>query len=163
MLYNNFIACMMLCSVLGLLYMISVEDWQYIIFPIGILLWGFFKFFDEDDREYLRRRGINPDEFNAFFPDEYDKHRNNSSVYAPSGNARREGNTISWDSPSDSRRDTSPMYVGGFNGGRTRTYQNPLYKGIVNKCKRNFKISITKETNGNESEHRVFHSVNSCR
>lgn len=165
MLYNNFIVCIMVCALMALLCMIDNGDWQYIILPIGILIWGIYKFFDEDDRKYLEERGIDPDEFNAFFPDEYDnysygRNRHQSrSTYPP----YREGNTITWNSPSDARRNESPTYKGGFGGYYSRKrYENPAYKGMVNKCKRNFKISITKETEEkDESRDRVFHSVHS--
>lgn len=60
----------MTCAFMALLCMIDNGDWQYIILPIGILIWGIFKFFDENDRKYLEGMGIDPDEFNAFFPDD---------------------------------------------------------------------------------------------
>ena len=172
MLYNNFVACMMTCAAFALFCMVDDQDYKYIILPIGILLWGVFKFFDANDRKYLERKGIDPDEFNYFFTEEdyyydhpYDRNKN---IYAQSGdNTRREGNTITWDSPSDSRRE-SPMYNGGFGGYggynqyQRRTYQNPLYKTIAKKCKRNFKISITEETEKeNEPRRGIFHSVHS--
>ena len=176
MLYNNFIVCMMVCAFMALLCMIDNGDWQYIILPIGILIWGIFKFFDENDRKYLEGMGIDPDEFNAFFPDEYDNysygrnrhhhHHHSGNVYTPNSNdwdSRREGNTITWDSPSDARRSDFPTYNGGFGGYYSRKrYENPAYKGMVKKCKRNFKISITKETEEkDESRNGVFHSVHS--
>ena len=173
MLYNNFIVCMMVTALMALFCMIDNGDWKYIILPIGILIWGIFKFFDENDRKYLESRGIDPDEFNAFFPDEYDnysygRNRHQSrNIYAPSGNnsdkSRIEGNTITWDSPSDTRRNESPTYMGGFGVDYSRRrYNNPAYKGIVNKCKRNFKISVTKETEEkNESRRGIFHGIHS--
>ena len=184
MLYNNFVVCMMTCAIFAIFCMVDAQEYKYIILPIGILIWGIFKFFDANDRKYLEERGIDPDEFNYFFSEEdyYDTHypyqRNryhssssNKSIYAPSNpnNVRREDNTITWDSPSDTRRE-SPMYNGGFGsfGGtyneypRRRHYQNPAYKGMVDKCKRNFKISITKGTEEkDESRRGIFHSVHS--
>ena len=158
MLYNNFIVCMMVCSFMGLLCMIDNGDYGYIIIPIGVLIWGFYKFFDDDDRKYLESQGIDPDEFNAFFPDYYDTnyHNRNSHhhrTYTPNDNGyTRNNNTITWDSPSDVRREQS----GGFY--KPRHYQNPMYKSIVGKCKRNFKITVDKEEK-DESRKGIFHRI----
>lgn len=162
MLYNNFIICMMTCAFFALLNMIDNHEWQYIILPIGILIWGIFKFFDENDREYLRRLGIDPNEFNAFFPDDYDgKYR----IYNHTNTPRKEGNTITWNREDDFDGDlfrhqtehtryqpTTQTYNRG-------TWQNPLYKGMVNKCKRNFKITIGEKNNNEQKEERksFFH------
>ena len=166
MLYNNFIVCMMVCSLMSLLCMLDSGDYKYIILPIGILIWGIFKFFDDDDREYLRRNGINPDEFNAFFPDYYDtnyyNHSHHSTHSSSSNGYTKNENTITWDSPSDVRRE-SPSTYGGFSSGSDsyysrRRYQNPTYKSIVSKCKRNFKITVDKEEK-DESRKRIIHRI----
>lgn len=169
MLHNNFIVCMMTCSVLALLYMFDKGDYDYIILPIGILIWGIFKFFDENDRKYLEDRGIDPDEFNAFFPDEYDNtYKSHHRTHTPSTNSGvRSGNTITWNSPSDSRREApyNDYYgYGGYDryssyGTYNKKYQNPVYKNLVKKCKRNFKITVDKESK-NESRKGIFHGIN---
>lgn len=164
MLYNNFIVCIMVVAVMALLYMCDQGDYQYIILPIGVLIWGIFKFFDEDDRKYLEERGIDPDEFNAFFPDDYDNtyYGHHHRTYTPSkNNTTVNGNTVTWDSPSDVRRDSSSY--GGYNGygygyGGYKRYQNPAYKELVKKCKRNFKITVDK-VEKNESRKGILHRI----
>lgn len=167
MLYNNFIVCMMVCAFFALLSMIDNQEWHYIILPIGILIWGIFKFFDEDDREYLRRLGIDPDEFNAFFPDDYNgKYNINTNVSHPS--PRRNGNTITWsegdmfDSDSFKEQVEHRSYHPTVKTYNVGTYQNPFYKTIVKKCKRNFKISInnTEKDEQKSSRKPIFHGNN---
>lgn len=161
MLYNNFIVCIMTVAFFAMIDMVVNEQWGYIILPIGILIWGIFKFFDENDRKYLEGMGIDPDEFNAFFPDYYDnstyrnrKHHNTKTY--PTTNK----NVITWDSPSDARRGSNDIstydYFGRGSFTPRKKWENPAYKNIVKKCKRNFKISIEKD--GTEKE-RVHHSI----
>lgn len=146
MLYNNFIVCMMTCALFALWNMIENQEWHYIILPIGILIWGFFKFFDEDDREYLKSIGIDPDKYNAFFPElsedahTLNRHKQTVSSSYPS----RKGNTITW-----GETDTFDSSLYGSHrtsiGSTIKAWQNPAYKGMVKKCKRNFKISVREE------------------
>ena len=161
MLHNNFIVCIMTCSVFAVLLMLARDDLEYIIIPIGVIIWGLFKFFDDNDRKYLRSRGIDPDEFDAFFLDYYDNTYSNSHhhrTYDSHTSGVRSGNTITWDSPSDVRRE-SPMYGGRTDSYyETRRYQNPVYKGLVKKCKRNFKITVDKEIK-NESRKGILHRI----
>ena len=162
MLYNHFIVCMMTCALFALINMIDNQDWQYIILPIGIIVWGIFKFFDENDREFLRRLGIDPDEFDIFSQDyggKYPISRNSSP--------KRNGNTITW---GDTREDDFDSNLfGGHTSDHTRyqptygsgsTYQNPQYKGMVKKCKRNFKIKLSEEKKDESKQERksVFHT-----
>jgi hypothetical protein len=138
-------------------------DFEFIILPIGILIWGVFKFFDDNDRKYLEDRGIDPDEFNAFFPDEYDNTytKSHHRTYNPNNSGVRSGNSITWNSPSDARRDTTPRtpYSEYDYGYGYRRYQNPVYKGLVKKCKRNFKITVEKDSK-NESRKGILHGIN---
>jgi len=153
---------MMTCAFFALLNMIDNQEWQYIILPIGILIWGFFKFFDENDREYLRRNGIDPDKYNAFFPDMYDypnSHHRTTSY--PSHNGRREGNTITWDRVEDNFDSNLFRGSGGTNEytryqpkAPVRTWQDQSYKGMVKKCKRNFKITVEESEKKNEENKR---------
>ena len=167
MLYNNFIICMMTCAFIALLHMIVDQDWQYIILPIGILIWGAFKFFDEDDREYLRRRGIDPDEYSVFFPNDYERYPINTS-----STQKQHGNTIIWDKEDNfdanlfggTTKDHTryqPRTVGNMING----WQDPRYKGMVKKMKRNFKITISENKNDGKDETKdrktVFSSVSS--
>ena len=167
MLYNNFIACIMTVAFFAMIDMVVNEQWGYIILPIGILIWGFFKFFDENDRKYLEGMGIDPDEFNAFFPDYYDNysynraHRKNNGYPTYNNSVNVNDNTITWNSPSDCRRNESTINTyNGFSRGSffpQRRIDNPQYKGMVNKCKRNFKITVEKDESKQE---RVRHGIN---
>lgn len=153
MLYNNFIVCMMTCAFFALLNMIDNQEWQYIILPIGILIWGIFKFFDADDREYLRRLGIDPDEFNAFFPDDYDgKYRITNHTTQAYNKREDDFNTNLYNQQENHTRYQPTVQT--FN---RSTWQNPAYKGIVKKCKRNFKITLN-EDGRKEQRKRTFYS-----
>lgn len=50
MLYNSFRVLMIITSVMGILNMIVQSSYEYIFFPITIIIWGIFSFFDENDR-----------------------------------------------------------------------------------------------------------------
>lgn len=172
MLYNNFIACIMTVAFFAMIDMVVNEQWAYIILPIGIFIWGIFKFFDANDRKYLEDMGIDPDEFNAFFPDYYDNytynrtHRRNSNYPTYNNGASVNKNTITWESPTDGimRESTLDTYKGFNRGGffPQRRRDNPEYKGMAQKCKRNFKITIEEKKSEDESKReRVHHSINS--
>lgn len=60
MLYGIFAVFMILLSMMGIVHMIVFESYTYIIFPISTLVWGFYKFFKEDDEEFCRRNNIEP-------------------------------------------------------------------------------------------------------
>ena len=62
MLYKNFVVCIMSCALLTMVNMIYDQHWQYILLPIGILLWGSYVFFKDNDRNYLKSRGIDPED-----------------------------------------------------------------------------------------------------
>jgi hypothetical protein len=158
---------MMACAFFALISMCIDGQWTYIILPIGILLWGFFKFFDDNDRQFLQRHGINPDEFDAWNPDYYDivdskpststygrnRHKSSTRIDTFGSSIDRDKNTITWDSPSDTRR--SGVGDTGFwstNLFPRRRYSDPTYKGLVSKCKRNFKITIEEKSEKNETE-----------
>jgi len=154
MLYNNFIVCIMTCAVFALLHMMVNYNYTYIILPIGILIWGVFKFFDADDRKYLESMGINPDEFNAFFPEwseglSYSDYGTYRDIKSSSPKVNEKKNTITWDSPTDHIRKENPSTAtnafGNFARGgfyNPRSYNDSRYKAIAKKCKRNFNISI---------------------
>jgi hypothetical protein len=119
--------------------MIATDKYEYIFFPIVILIWAIYSFFDENDREYLRRNGIDADELSWFFPDynDYgavrDKHKplnQNSSSHTRTYQARK---------TTDNSR-YAPKTANYYYG-----YSNP-YKKLKDKCKRNFKITIAKDT-----------------
>jgi len=143
MLYISFRILLMFPSFMAILNMIATNKYEYIFFPIVILIWVIYSFFDEDDREYLRRNGIDADEISWFFPDynDYgairDKHKplnQNNSSHTRTYPASK--------TTDDSRYapTTAYNYYGYISG-----YNNP-YKKLKDKCKRNFKITIAKDT-----------------
>ena len=151
MLYGSFRAAVLAAAILGLLHMIAEGSFIYIFFPIAIIIWAFYSFFDENDREYLRRNGIDPDEISWFFPDysDYGVVRDTR----PSSNNAYSNNVRSYPS-----RTNSYGYNGSvsYNNQYSRyapqsryAYSNPVYKGLKDKCKRNFKITVS---NGEETE-----------
>ena len=170
MLYNNFVVCMMSLAFFAMIDMIVNEHWAYIILPIGILIWGIFKFFDDNDREYLTKMGIDPDEFNAFFPDYYGNYgynRHRETYKGNTNNGTVNGNVVTWGSPTKPNEInvTNDIY-GGYNRGgffpQVYPRKNPAYKGMVKKCKRNFKITVEEKKVENESKkERVYHGINS--
>lgn len=139
---------MMTCAFLGGITMIDNQEWQYIILPIGILIWGCYIFFKENDDSYLRSRGIDPENYNPLFGEYYtDTHNKNDRF----NKTHVSGNTISWDNVFDEGGDYSSYHTSDYTRYQPKTirpWSNPSYKGIVKKCKRNFKISITQEENG---------------
>ena len=131
MLYSSFRAMVMCAAVMGLMHMIAEESYIYIFFPIAIIIWAVYSFFDEDDREYLRRNGIDPDEISWFFPEysdygvnAYNSSSNNSNHvrYQPKNNT---------------------TYRNGYY--ERQDFNSLDYKGFKDKCKRNFKIEISKD------------------
>ena len=147
MLYNSFKVIMMFCSIMGILFMWSKEEYTYIIFPTAILIGGIFSFFDPEDKEYLRRNGINPDD--AWFPDYgydmYGGYNSSNTYYNHNYNKTiKSHNKSNEDFYSDYSRympKTSDDF--GFNSKRA-------YKTLLPKCKRNFKITI--ETKNDEQK-----------
>lgn len=147
MLYNSFRILLMFPSFLAILNMIATDKYEYIFFPIVILIWAIYSFFDENDREYLRRNGIDADELSWFFPDynDYgavrDKHKplnQNSSSHTRTYPARKEN---------DNSRYYPTTQYGGY-GYSYYDYTNS-YKKLKDKCKRNFKITIAKDIEDN--------------
>ena len=56
MLYNNFIVCIMTVAFFAMIDMAVTGQWTYIILPIGIFIWGIFKFFLAPDSVYNRSK-----------------------------------------------------------------------------------------------------------
>ena len=140
MLYNSFRGIMMFTAIVGIFHMIVCSSYVYIFFPIIILIWGLFSFFDEDDREFLRRHGIDPDEVSWFFPEYTDygyetKHHRRTaparSSYAPKQN--------NWLYDEQTYTPYAQSYV------TTPNTYGQEHKKILPKCKRNFKISVSKQ------------------
>ena len=170
MLYNNFIVCIMTCAGLAMINMIYDQHWRYILLPIGIIIWGCYKFFKDNDRNYRKSMGLDPDEedsWSDFFLGrdytEYNGYRGYNYNNAP----RRNGNTITWDNNDTSRRVEDDFDSNLFGGGGTtdytryqpstyrRNWQDPRYKGMLEKCKRNFKITVEENKTKDEEKPRT--------
>ena len=156
MLYNTFKVTLVIAAALGLLHMISEEHYVYIFFPIAIIIGVVFTFFDSNDREYLRRNGIDPDEISWFFPDYSDYGAVRGGSYPLNETSSSHQRTYpartnnSWDNSADAqyaRYGPHNQYGYGYRG-----YSNPEYKKLKDKCKRNFKITISKDTETDETE-----------
>ena len=123
MLYISFRILVMITSIMGLFHMLANFQFEYIFFPISILIWGIFSFFDEEDKEYLRRNGINPDEVSWFFPEYTEYGYDHQRSYQPN----------------KAYTDTPVTYTTYAKKGR---YNNQEYKNIIKKCKRSVKVTI---------------------
>ena len=99
----------------------------------------------------MRRNGIDPDEISWFFPD-YDDYGavrdNHSTMNRTSGDYRRNYPARTSSSSYNGSMSADAQYAryapqypyGGYGG-----YSNPVYKALKDKCKRNFKITVSKE------------------
>lgn len=156
MLYTSFRATVMVAAILGLLHMITEGSFVYMFFPIAIIIWAVYTFFDENDREYLRRNGIDPDEISWFFPDysDYGAVRDNHSTMNRTSSDYRKSYPARTNSSSYNRNMGADTQYTRYTPQNTyRGYSNPVYKALKNKCKRNFKITVSKEeTTENDTE-----------
>ena len=155
MLYSSFRILLMFPSLLAILNMVATNKYEYIFFPIVILVWIIYSFFDEDDREYLRRNGIDADEISWFFPDyndygavrdNYKPLKQNSSSHIKTYPARK--------ATDNSRYAPKTTYNGYYDYdyyGYASGYSN-TYKKLKDKCKRNFKITIAKNIDDNGTD-----------
>jgi hypothetical protein len=138
----------MVAAILGLLHMIAEGSFVYMFFPIAIIIWAVYTFFDENDREYLRINGIDPDEISWFFPDysDYgavrDKH---STMNRTSGDYRRSYSARTNNSSYNGNMGANTQYTRYAPQNTYYGYSNPVYKALKDKCKRNFKITVFKE------------------
>ena len=122
MTYLFFRAMMIFMSVMGLITMMTLDDYKYVLFPIAMFVWSIFSFFDEDDKEYMRRNNINPNSHSWFFPEDEGYY---NYEYYDSGQRQYHSNT----------RTTHVTRV---------TTPDPEYKKIVKRCRKNFKVTIDK-------------------
>jgi len=159
MLYTSFRATIMVAAILGLLHMIAEGSFIYIFFPIAIIIWAIYTFFDDNDREYLRRNGIDPDEISWFFPEysDYGAVRDNhSTMNRTRGDYRRSYPARTSSYNSNRSVNAATQYARYTPQNTYYGYSNPVYKALKDKCKRNFKITIykgkeTKDDGTNES------------
>lgn len=75
MLYSTFRIIIMFAACMGTLHMVMTSSFIYIFFPISIIIWGVFSFFDENDKEYIRRnechQNSSPSLFSKYQPKSY--------------------------------------------------------------------------------------------
>ena len=149
MLYSSFRILLMFPSFLATLDMIAKGNYEYIFFPIVIMIWATYSFFDEDDREYLRRNGIDADEISWFFPDYNDYGAVRDKHKPLNQNSSSHNRTYPPRKTTDNSRYAPATAYSEYDGysyyGYTSGYSNP-YKKLKDKCKRNFKITIAKDT-----------------
>ena len=131
MLFKNFTYCILTCAILVLLNMCAYQEWEYIILPIGVIIGSLYKIFDDDDREYLMSQGIDPDNYEGWFPDLFPYHDNINNNY-------QQGAHRTYYNPSNNSN-THIHYTQNTNA---YNEEKKIYKSIVKKCKRNFKINI---------------------
>ena len=148
MLYSSFRILLMFPSFLAILNMIATDKYEYIFFPIVILIWAIYSFFDEDDREYLRRNGIDADEISWFFPNynDYGAVRDNHKPLNQNGNSHTR--TYPARKTTDNSRYAPTTQYGEYvydYYNYDSKYSNP-YETLKDKCKRNFKVTIAKDT-----------------
>lgn len=134
MLYYSFRVSLMLAAILGVFHMIDEKQYTYLFFLLAIILWAVYSFFDANDREYLKRNGIDPDYFDWITPN----CNRYSGVY--DNTYTRNSTTYNRRTEADYSRYASKTQYGEYN-----YYAQNAYKGLKDKCKRNFKITISKD------------------
>ena len=100
--------------------MTVVGSYTYIIFPISTLIWGIYKFFKDDDDDYCRINGIKRGLDAGWLLGFDDIDGENYRYY-------------------DNNHKTQTK-----NNKTTTLYQNPEYKRIIPRCRRNYLVSIDK-------------------
>ena len=130
MLYSAFRIMMVLCAPLGILYMIYLEQYSFIIFPIGIIIWGLYALFYSNDSEYIRRNCSYDD---GSYWDYYGDNVNN--------NYHRTTYNTNRSTTNNSGRSTTVNEWWNKYGNTSKTTSKD-YKELARRCKRNFKISI---------------------
>jgi hypothetical protein len=115
---------MIFLSVMGLLTMATSGEDKYIIFPIAMLIWALYTFFDEDDKEYVRRHETSHRKsYNDWFG--YDGYYGDNSRYYPN-TATNKPKTI------------------------VITSSSEAYKKIVKRCRKSVNITIDKINSKNK-------------
>ncbi len=131
MLYGIFTIFMILLSIMGIIHMCVFESYTYIIFPIATFVWGFYKFFKENDDEYLRRNGIKPSmDIGWLFGLDDDEYYHNSQY---PGYGYYDGSNYS---RANRGKHTQPT--------TKYNYSNPEYKVILPRCRRNSLVTTDK-------------------
>ena len=113
--------------------MIANDDYDYILFPVAIIIWMLYSFFDEDDKEHRRRNG-------DYY--ELNTHKKNRRYYDPYYGYGYDIYNTYYDN----------SYYNRSSMNNNSLYANQEYKKIVKRCKRTRKISIDNGTDKNESD-----------
>ena len=130
MLYGIFAIFMILLSIMGIVHMIVFESYTYIIFPISTLVWGFYKFFKENDEEFCRRNNIEPDiDIGWLFGFGGD-----DAYYTQYGSY----NNVGYNRSTDYTRYQPTTYTSRYQ------YSDPEYKKILPRCRRNSMVKTDK-------------------
>ena len=118
MLYGAFKIMISLTSVMGILHMLTIESYQYICFPLFIIIGVIYSLFDENDKEYRERF-----EYNSSTTWSYNNNKqstaNNTTYYRTKYNTNTNTNTYTY----------------------IQNYNNRKYKGFNGKCHRSVKIT----------------------
>lgn len=120
----------MVClSLMGFVTMLVEDNTKYILFPLSLAVFVLYTFFEDDDKEYRRRFGLDQKKGSWLFPEDngYDYYgdgsyydgRNHNSSYSSSRSNNRNKVTV------------------------TR-YSDPVYKKIVKRCRKSVNITIDK-------------------
>lgn len=120
MLYGVFVFFMMLMSVMGIIHMTVVGSYTYIIFPVSTFVWGAYKFFKDDDDYYCRVNGIKGDLDSGWLFGFDDTDNANYDYY--------------------NNHYKSPIK----NNKTVHFYQDPEYKKIIPRCKKNSLVTTDK-------------------
>ncbi|MBO6255580.1 MAG: hypothetical protein J6O49_18350 [Bacteroidaceae bacterium] len=133
MLYGLFAFFMILLSIMGIIHMCVLGSYTYLIFPISTLVWGFYKFFHENDEEYCRRNGVDPslDIGWLFGLGDDETSYGGYNRYGQYGDHHRPNETTI----STRHRTSSPT---------VRFYSDPEYKKILPRCRRNSMVTTEK-------------------
>ena len=129
MLYGTFVIFMMFLSLIGIIHMIAFEEYTYIIFPISTFVWGFYKFFKDDDYEYCRRNGLKPSSNMGWLVGLGDDDYYGADGYYDRGYYNGQNTQYS------NHHQTVA---------KTYRYQNPEYKKLLPRCRRNSLVTTEK-------------------
>lgn len=135
MLYNTFKFIMLVSSMMCILAMIDKCEWDYIFFPSACMIWVLYSWFRENDKEFLRMHGLDPNGSYLFPDDSYF-----SSIYGE--NTFKHRGIFTYD-PNE-----NTTFVGSnherYMPRRTRREQRTKdYQVIVPRIKRSVRIKAT--------------------
>lgn len=136
MLYLSFRFSLVFTAFMGILIMIAREEYDYIYFPIVMVLWVFYTFFQEEDKEYRRRNGEYHTIGTGIF--DYDCWED-TWLYG--------GDTYpQYNKNHKSTRFDNSLYTKTVNS----TKNDPVYKKVPKKYKRTLKITVYNEKDKDE-------------